>query len=80
MSSINQVVVSGVLSKKIQKFRTSFGGELTSGYETLFFSFCQNHGIKRELSCPDTPQQNGVAERQIRHLVEVCKSWIDAKN
>ncbi|KAG6499797.1 hypothetical protein ZIOFF_039589 [Zingiber officinale] len=28
----------------------------------------------------ETPQQNGVAERKIRHLVETCKCWLHAKN
>ncbi|KAG6492870.1 hypothetical protein ZIOFF_047838 [Zingiber officinale] len=34
----------------------------------------------KKLSCPETPQQNGVAERKIRHLVETCKCWLHAKN
>jgi hypothetical protein len=37
-----------------------------------FDSYLQEHGIKRELSCAHTPQQNGVSERKNRHLVESC--------
>ena len=63
--------------KKIHILRTDNGGEFTSDE---FFLFCRRHGIRRELSCADTPQQNGVAERKIRHLTETCKSWLHAKN
>ncbi|KAJ3680984.1 hypothetical protein LUZ60_015473 [Juncus effusus] len=45
-----------------------------------FTRYTWRHGIKKELTCAYTPQQNGVAERKIRHLVEVCRSWVYAKN
>ncbi|KAG6516961.1 hypothetical protein ZIOFF_020337 [Zingiber officinale] len=32
------------------------------------------------MSCPETPQPNGVAEQKIRNLVETCKCWLHAKN
>ena len=44
-----------------------------------FISFCRSHGIRRELSCANTSQQNGVAKKKIRHLSEPCKSWLHAK-
>ncbi|KAG6468104.1 hypothetical protein ZIOFF_072672 [Zingiber officinale] len=69
-------IVEGELGRKIKTLRTDNGGEFCSNE---FLSFCRDNGIKRELSCPDTPQQNGVAERKIRHLVETCKSWLHAK-
>ncbi|KAG6532115.1 hypothetical protein ZIOFF_005953 [Zingiber officinale] len=52
------------------KLETDDGGEFCSNE---FFSFCPNNGIKREMSCPRMPQQNGVTGRKIRHLVETCK-------
>ncbi|KAG7548326.1 Integrase catalytic core [Arabidopsis suecica] len=45
-----------------------------------FLSFCRDNGIKREFTCPHTPQQNGVAERKIRHLSETCRSWLHGKD
>jgi hypothetical protein len=72
-----RIMVEGRLGKRIKKFRTDNGGEFTS---KDFLSFCERHGIKKELTCAYTPQQNGVAERKIRHLVEVCRSWVYAKN
>ena len=34
----------------------------------------------KELTCPYTPQQNGVAERKNKHLAEICRSMMHAKN
>lgn len=36
--------------------------------------------IRRQLTCPNTPQQNGVAERKNRHLAEICKSMLHSMN
>jgi ribonuclease HI len=66
-----KATVESMLNKKIKRFRTDNGGEFTS---INFNKFCQEQGIRRELSCAYTPQQNGVAERKIRHLVETCRS------
>lgn len=38
-----------------------------------FDAFLQKHGIKRRLTTPHTPQQNGVAERKNRTLVEMAR-------
>ena len=37
-----------------------------------FSSFMSSHGIFHQSSCAYTPQQNGVAERKNRHLVETA--------
>ncbi|RVW30591.1 Retrovirus-related Pol polyprotein from transposon TNT 1-94 [Vitis vinifera] len=39
-----------------------------------FTSFMSHHGILHQSSCAHTPQQNGVAERKNRHLVETAHS------
>ncbi|RVX19942.1 Retrovirus-related Pol polyprotein from transposon TNT 1-94 [Vitis vinifera] len=39
-------------------------------FSTPFTSFMSHHGILHQSSCAHTPQQNGVAERKNRHLVE----------
>jgi len=43
------------------------GGKYLS---TEFISFCSTSGIKQELTQPNTPQQNGVAEQQNRTIME----------
>jgi len=43
--------------------RTNNGGEYTS---KEFFSFCKLVGIRREITVPHNPQQNGVAEGKKR--------------
>jgi transposase InsO family protein len=41
-----------------------------------FVSFCRDVGIKRELTTPYNPQQNGVAERKNRTIMEAVKTMI----
>ena len=55
---------------KLKKFRSDRGGEFTSAE---FDSFCADVGIERQLTTPYTPQQNGVAERKNRTIVEMAK-------
>lgn len=47
-------IVEGELGFRIKQIQTYNGGEFTSDE---FQSFCQEHGIRRELSCAETPQQ-----------------------
>ena len=39
-----------------------------------FKNFMASHGILHQTSCAYTPQQNGVAERKNRHLVETTRT------
>lgn len=56
--------------KKIKVLRTDNGGEYCS---TDFNGYCKNNGIKHQLTTAYTPQQNGVAERMNRTLIEKAK-------
>ncbi|KAI3741687.1 hypothetical protein L1987_59361 [Smallanthus sonchifolius] len=58
---------------KIRMLRTDRGGEFTS---EAFNQFCDDEGIKRQLTAPYTPQQNGVVERRIRTVMEVTRSLL----
>ena len=49
--------------------RTDNGGEYSSN---IFRRFCREFQVKREFTVPNTPQQNGVAERYNRVITEVC--------
>ena len=53
--------------KKIKVLRSDNGGEYTS---RAFDEYCRQEGIKRSLTVPYTPQQNGVAERKNRSIVK----------
>ena len=55
----------------IQSFRTDRGGEFVS-HE--FNHFCNESGVKRYLTAPYTPQQNGVVERRNRTMMEMARS------
>ncbi|RVW87783.1 Retrovirus-related Pol polyprotein from transposon TNT 1-94 [Vitis vinifera] len=52
---------------KIQVLRTDNAREY---YHNILGSYLLENGIVHQSSCIDTPQQNGVAERKNRHLME----------
>ena len=60
----------------IKALRTHRGGEFLS---KEFILFCEENGIRRELTTPYTPEQNGVAERKNRTVVEMARSMLQAK-
>ncbi|RVW32142.1 Retrovirus-related Pol polyprotein from transposon RE1 [Vitis vinifera] len=45
-------------------------------FSAPFTSFMSHHGILHQSSCAHTPQQNGVAERKNRHLVETTRTLL----
>lgn len=69
--------IEGELNMKIQCLRTDNGREYTSNE---FTTYLKKNKIRRQLNCPHTPQQNGVAERKNRHLAETCRKMLHAKN
>ena len=38
--------------------------------------FANDHGLIHQTTCPDTPQQNGVAERKNRTLLEITRAFM----
>ncbi len=62
---------------KIKVFRLDNGGEYIS---KEFQGFLNAHGIEKQTSTPYRPQQNGVAERANRTLVEMPRSMLHAQN
>ena len=65
------------VGKRVRCLRTDNGGEYTSDE---FSDFLQKCKMRHQFTCASTPQQNGVAERKNRHLTEVCRSMLHAKN
>jgi transposase InsO family protein len=68
-----KVLIENLFERKIKILRSDNGGEYTS---KEFMNFCRDVGIKRELTTPYNPQQNGVAERKNRMIMEVLKTMI----
>nr|GEX87697.1 hypothetical protein [Tanacetum cinerariifolium] len=62
---------------KVKIIRCDNGGEFRN---KELNDFCSQNGIKREFSNARTPQQNGVAERRNKSLIEAAKTMLaDAK-
>ncbi|KAL0356380.1 UNVERIFIED_CONTAM: Retrovirus-related Pol polyprotein from transposon TNT 1-94 [Sesamum radiatum] len=59
--------------RSIKVLRTDRGGEYCS---KEFETYCDNHGIRRELTTAYTPQQNGVAERKNRTIFNMVRSLL----
>jgi transposase InsO family protein len=63
--------------KRLKTLRSDNGGEYTS---KRFNDYLKAEGIRHEFTIPKTPEQNGVAERLNRTLVESARSMLlDAK-
>ena len=59
--------------KKIKTFRSDNGKEFTSNE---FKELCKDSGIKRELSTPYNPQQNGVVEWKNITIMEATRAML----
>jgi transposase InsO family protein len=58
----------------VKKIRSDNG---TKFKNTQVEDFLDEEGIKHEFSDPYTPQQNGVAERKNRTLIEMVRTMLD---
>jgi hypothetical protein len=68
-----KALVENQTEKQIKVLRTDNGGEFC-GNE--FEEFCKKCGIARQKTTPYTPQQNGVAERMNRTLMEKARCML----
>ncbi|CAI7793562.1 unnamed protein product [Closterium sp. NIES-53] len=57
----------------VKALRTDRGGEFLS-HE--FMLFLDEKGIIHDLTCPYTPEQNGMAEREMRRIVEAVRTML----
>lgn len=72
-----KALVEAQSEEKIKVLRSDNGGEYMS---KQFGEFLKQHGIERQTSAPYTPQQNRVAERMNRTLVEIARCMVHAKH
>ncbi|KAH9745480.1 hypothetical protein KPL70_004087 [Citrus sinensis] len=68
-----KVAVEKKSGYQIKAMRSDRDGEFTS---KEFLEFCEANGIRRPLTVPRSPQQNGVAERKNRTILDMAKSML----
>ena len=56
--------------------RADNGGEFLSEQADGFMTVCREHAIRVSFSLPNTPQQNGVAERSHRVIIETTRTLL----
>ncbi|CAI5966103.1 unnamed protein product [Closterium sp. NIES-64] len=80
---VTEVLIDWIRAARLQ-LRQSFGsdfpvlrlhsdrsGEFSSG---LLRAFCRAQGIRQTFTLPDSPQQNGIAERRIGMVMDVART------
>jgi transposase InsO family protein len=68
-----KALIENLSERNIKILRSDNGGEYTS---KEFVIFCRDVWIKRDLTTPYNPQQNGVEERKNRTIMEEMKTMI----
>ena len=72
-----KALVEKSTGQKLKMLRTDNGGEYTC---TKFHQYLKREGIRHQLTIPKTPEENGVAERMNRTLIEKVRAMLaDAK-
>lgn len=67
-------LVGNQVDRKVRCLRTDNGLEFCNN---AFNDFCKKNGIERHRTCADSPQQNGVAERMNRTIMEKVRCLLD---
>ncbi|GJV23183.1 putative ribonuclease H-like domain-containing protein [Tanacetum coccineum] len=65
--------IENLVDKKVKIIRCDNGTEFKN---RVMSEFCEKKGIKKEFSVARTPQQNGVAERRNRTLIEAARTML----
>ncbi|KAJ0879369.1 putative RNA-directed DNA polymerase [Helianthus annuus] len=65
--------VENLYQRRIKRLRSDNGIEFKNNKKE---EFCEERGILHEFSAPYTPQQNGVAERKNRTLIETARTML----
>ena len=68
-----KALVERSTNQKLKALRTDNGGEYMS---TEFQTYLKKERVRHELTVPKTPEQNGVAERMNRTLVEGVRAML----
>jgi GAG-pre-integrase domain/Integrase core domain len=71
-----KLMVEKATGRHIKAVRSDRGGEYTL---TSFIEYCEEQGIRRFLTAPYSPQQNGVAEMKNRTILDMVRSMLKSK-
>lgn len=77
ISTIQQASDDYLNDSRLKILRSDNGGEYLS---SEFKRFLAEEGVRHELTVPYTPQQNGVAERMNRTILDLARSMLYHKN
>ncbi|GJR61812.1 putative RNA-directed DNA polymerase [Tanacetum coccineum] len=78
--------VENQLDRRIKVVRSDRRGEYYGRHTDVgqapgsFFDFCKDHEIINQYTMSGTPQQNGVAERRNRTLIDMVRSMLANSN
>ncbi|GJU14791.1 ribonuclease H-like domain-containing protein [Tanacetum coccineum] len=70
---LTDVSIENLIDLKVKVIRYDNGTEFKN---KVMNQFCEKKGVKRELSVARTPQQNGVAKRKNRTLIEAARTML----
>ena len=76
--------IVSIITSFVNEIKTQFGKTIKvlrsdnakEYFSSAVSSFLSSQGILHQSSCPHTPQQNGIAERKNRHLVETARTLL----
>lgn len=68
-----KIMIHNQFKTQIQILRTDNGREF---FNSNLGNYLSSEGIIHQSSCVDTPQQNGIAERKNRQLLEIARSLL----
>ncbi|CAI7832966.1 unnamed protein product, partial [Closterium sp. NIES-54] len=63
------LTTEGTRGRRVSCLHSDHGGEFRSG---ILAGFCREQGISQSWTLPESPQQNGVAERRIGLVMEIA--------
>ena len=72
-----KAMVEQSAGRKVKGLRSDNGGEYTGSH---FVEYLSSEGVRHELTFPKTPEQNGVAERLNRTLMEMVPTMLFESN
>nr|GEU49642.1 putative ribonuclease H-like domain-containing protein [Tanacetum cinerariifolium] len=79
-SGILKTFITGIENQLDYKVKVSWSDNGTEFKNSVMTQFCDDKGIKKECSVARTPQQNKVAERRNRTLIEATRTMlVDSK-